>query len=115
MGGIMRGISLTTSGLFAAAVLAQVLSVAVLPRTLGFTNLGYTLVCVIAFDVSLWICARIFVSGVRLGAFIPAMSALVPLASILLGVIVYHETASKLRIGLLLIACGFIGAASALG
>jgi multidrug transporter EmrE-like cation transporter len=111
----MRGVSLTTGGLFAAAVVAQVVSLSVLPRTLGFTSLTYTLVCLIAFDLSLWICARLFVSGVSLGVFVPAMSALVPLASILVGVVAYHESASIPRMVLLVIACGLIGVAASFG
>jgi multidrug transporter EmrE-like cation transporter len=109
----MRGISLSTGVLFAAAVIAQVISIAVLPRTLGFSNLPYTLTCLIAFDLSLWMCARLS-QGVNLGLLIPAMSALVPLASIAVGIFVYHEPALVPRIGLLIAACGLIGVASAL-
>src|ERR1700751_2098996 len=105
----MRGVSLTTAGLFGAAVVAQGISIGVLPRTLGFTNLTYTLVCLIAFDLSLWLCARLFASGVSLGGLIPTMSALVPLASILVGVVAYHESASITRLVLLVSACGLIG------
>jgi hypothetical protein len=110
----MRGISLSTGVLFAAAVLAQVISVGVLPRTLGFSNFPYTLACLIAFDLSLWICARLSQGGVNLGLLIPAMSALVPLASIAVGIVVYHEPALVPRIALLIAACGLIGVASAL-
>ena len=110
----MRGISLSTGVLFAAAVIAQVISVAVLPRTLGFGNLPYTLACLIAFDLSLWMCARLSQGGVNLGLLIPAMSALVPLASIAVGIVVYHEPALVPRIALLIVACGLIGVASAL-
>jgi multidrug transporter EmrE-like cation transporter len=111
----MRGISVATAGLFGAAVVAQVVSISMLPRTLGFTNLTYTLVCLIAFDLSLWICARLFGSGISLGVLIPTMSALVPLASILVGVVVYHESASIPRLVLLGIACGVIGVAASFG
>jgi|HubBroStandDraft_6_1064221.scaffolds.fasta_scaffold1902178_1 multidrug transporter EmrE-like cation transporter len=111
----MRGVPLTTVGLFGAAVVAQVISISVLPRTLGFTNLTYTLVCLIAFDLSLWICARLFVSGVSLGVLIPTMSALVPLASILVGIVAYHELASIPRLVLLVTACGLIGVAASFG
>jgi hypothetical protein len=50
----------------------------------------------------------------NLGLLIPAMSALVPLASIVVGVLVYHESTSVPRIALLVVACGLIGFASAL-
>jgi multidrug transporter EmrE-like cation transporter len=110
----MRGFSLSTVGLFAAAVIAQIVSVAVLPRTLGFNNLPYTLACLVAFDLSLWLCARLSQNGVNLGLLIPAMSALVPLASIAVGMVIYHEPASVSRLALLTVACGLIGIASAL-
>jgi hypothetical protein len=110
----MRGISLSAGILFAAAAIAQVISIAVLPRTLGFSNLPYTLVCLIAFDLSLWACARLSQGGVNLGLLIPAMSALVPLASIAVAIVVYQEAASVPRIALLIGACGVIGVASAL-
>jgi hypothetical protein len=110
----MRGISLTTGLLFAGALIAQVISVAVLPRTLGFSNVPYTLACLIAFDLSLWICARMSLGGMNLGLLIPAMSALVPLASIVVGIVVYHEPALLPRIALLIAACGLIGIASAI-
>lgn len=110
----MRGISLSTGVLFAAAVISQVISIAVLPRTLGFSNLAYTLVCLVAFDLSLWMCARLSQSGVNLGLLIPAMSAVVPLASIAVGIFVYHEPTLAPRIALLIAACALIGVASAL-
>jgi multidrug transporter EmrE-like cation transporter len=110
----MRGIPLGTGLLFAAAVIAQVISVALLPRTLGFHHVPATLACLIAFDVSLWLCARLSQGGMNLGLLIPAMSALVPLASIVVGIVVYHEPAVVPRIALLVAACGLIGIASAL-
>jgi len=110
----MGGISQSTVYLFAAAVIAQVSSIAVLPRTMGFNNLPYTLACLIAFDLSLWVCARLSQSGINLGLLIPAMSALVPLASIAVGIVVYHEPPLVSRIALLVAACGLIGIASAL-
>ena len=110
----MRGISLATGSLFAAAVLAQIISVALLPRTLGFSNVPATLACLIAFDLSLWLCARMSQAGMNLGLLIPAMSAVVPLASIAVGILVYHEPAMVPRTTLLAAACGLIGIASAL-
>src|ERR1700722_8837484 len=101
----MRGLSLLTGVLFAAAVISQVISIAVLPRTLGFSNLAYTLVCLVAFDLSLWMCARLSQSGGNLGLVIPAMSAVVPLASIAVGIFVYHEPTLAPRIALLIAAC----------
>ena|SRR5580692_5642013 len=110
----MREISSSTGVLFAAAVIAQVISIAALPRTLGFSSLAYTLTCLIAFDLSLWMCARLLQGGTNLGLLIPAMSAVVPLASVAVGIVVYHEPASVPRIALLITACGLIGVASAI-
>jgi multidrug transporter EmrE-like cation transporter len=110
----MRGITFATALLFIAAVVAQVISVALLPRTLGFSNVPATLACLIAFDLSLWLCARMSQGGMNLGLLIPAMSAVVPLASIVVGIVIYHEPALVPRIALLAAACGLIGITSAL-
>ncbi len=42
----------------------------------------------------------------------PLLAAVIPLGVILVSVLMYHESASPLRIGLLVIACGLIGAAA---
>jgi len=99
---------------FAVAVLAQVISVIALPRTLGFTSLPATVVCLATFDFSLFICARLLQGGVNLGLLIPATSACVPLAGIAVGIFIYHEPAVLARIVLLCFACGLVAIAAAL-
>lgn len=58
--------------------------------------------------------ARLTASGVPLSILIPFTSALVPLAVSTVGVLVYGEPASLLRVVLLLVACLLIGVASSL-
>lgn len=111
----MQGISLTTVALFGAAVITQVISIVALPRTVGFTNVAYTAICLLAFDLSLWICAKLLQGGANLSALIPLMSAVVPLTSIAAGLVLYGEAASVMKIALLVAACGLVGIASALG
>ena len=52
-------------------------------------------------------------SGAKLGIMSPLLAAIIPLGVIAVGIFLYHESASPLRITLLLAACGLIGAAAA--
>jgi multidrug transporter EmrE-like cation transporter len=110
----MQGISWNALLLFGAAFVGQIIGVNVLPRTLGFTNATYTLVCLLAFDISLLFCARLLATGVSLAILIPLMSAFVPLTSIVVGVFLYGQGASLLKVTLLVVACGLVGMASRL-
>ena len=56
--------------------------------------------------------ARMYVSGAKLGIMSPLLAAVIPLGVIAIGILAYNESASPLRIALLLGACGLIGAAS---
>jgi hypothetical protein len=51
-------------------------------------------------------------SGAKLGIMSPLLAAVIPLGVIAIGVLMYHESASPMRIALLLAACGLIGAAA---
>lgn len=65
------------------------------------------------YTVSMWSLSSIIHAGLPLGLIMPILAALVPLASIFVGVIFYKEAASLLKILLLCSACGIIGVASA--
>lgn len=64
--------------LFSSSVIAQVISMGIMPRTLGFTNLPYTFACLVSMDLSVWLAARLLQLGASLGVMIPAMAAFVP-------------------------------------
>ena len=95
-----------------ALIVANVFALAVLPRTEGFTKLLPTAVCVGGFVVTAWALSRLVHTGMQLSILMPLAAATIPLATIATGVLVYGETASVQKIGLLLIACGLIGFAA---
>jgi multidrug transporter EmrE-like cation transporter len=98
--------------LFVVLISTQILSLSLLPRTAGFTNVTWTLACLAIYISSTWCLAYIIHAGIPLSVMIPLLAAVVPLATIAVGVIFYHEAASVLRITLLCSACAIIGIAS---
>ena len=100
--------------LFGSSVIAQVISMAVMPRTLGFTNLSYTSLCLVSMDLSVWLAAKLLQRGTSLGLIVPAMAACVPLVTIFIGICMYGESASAAKVSLLVVACGLVAIASAL-
>jgi multidrug transporter EmrE-like cation transporter len=99
--------------MFLASVGFQVAAVGLLPRTRGFTQLLPTVGCSLLFICGIWMVARMYQGGAKLGILSPLLAAVIPLCVIAIGVIVYHESASPLRITLLVLACGLIGGAAA--
>ena len=98
--------------MFFASVGFQILAVILLPRTRGFTQLFPTLVCSALFVAGIWMIARMYQSGAKLGVLSPLLAAVIPLGVILVSILVYHESASPMRVGLLVLASGLIGAAA---
>jgi multidrug transporter EmrE-like cation transporter len=70
-----------------------------LPRTQGFTDPGVTAAMLALFAVSYWLIARIVQSGANLGILIPLMSTVIPLATVAIGILLYGESGSPVRIG----------------
>ena len=110
----MLSIPLRVYVLFAASVAFQLLAMMLLPRTRGFTEPLPTLGCAALFVCGIWMVARMYQSGAKLGIMSPLLAAVIPLGVILVSILMYHESASPLRIGLLVVACGLIGAAAGL-
>lgn len=108
------GISFASAGLFVFLIVSQIFAVSLLPRTAGFTNPFWTAACLGVYLVSLWSLAFIIHRGMPISLLIPIMSALIPLATIAVGVLVYGEAASLSRVALLCVACGVIGVASSM-
>lgn len=94
------------------SITAQVLGVSLLPRTLGLTHPLYTIACALSFALGLGMMARIAHAGVSLGILVPFMAATVPLGAIAAGGLFYGESASPLKLVLLVGACITIGVAS---
>ena len=100
--------------LVATSVVCQVIGASLMPMTKGLTEIIPTLGFAIAFAIGLSIMARLVNSGINLSALLPFMAAVVPLCAIAVGVLVYGESASALKISLLIVSCLTIGFASSM-
>ena len=109
-------VTLTPSiiALVATSVICQVIGASLRPMTKGLTEVIPTLGFGIAFAVGLGIMARLINSGINLSALLPFMAAVVPLCAIAVGVLVYGESASALKLSLLVFSCLTIGFASSM-
>jgi small multidrug resistance pump len=108
----MSTIPLRIYVMFFASVAFQLAAMVILPRTRGFTAPWPTLACAVLFVCGIGTIARMYQSGAKLGIMSPLLAAVIPLGVIAIGVLMYHESASPMRIALLLAACGLIGAAA---
>jgi multidrug transporter EmrE-like cation transporter len=97
--------------LVATSVVCQVIGASLMPMTKGLTEIIPTLGFAIAFAIGLGIMARLINNGINLSALLPFM---VPLCAIAVGVFVYGESASALKISLLIFSCLTIGFASSM-
>ena len=111
----MLSLSWTTVATFLISIVFQVGAILLLPSTRGFTNPLPSVLCVASFGVALWMLARIINSGVDLGLLIPISAAAVPLATMIAGIVLFHEPGSPIRVMLLLGACALIGVAGRVG
>ena len=109
-------ITLTPSiiALVATSVVCQVIGASLMPMTKGLTEIIPTLGFAIAFAIGLGIMARLINNGINLSALLPFMAAVVPLCAIAVGVFVYGESASTIKISLLIFSCLTIGFASSM-
>jgi multidrug transporter EmrE-like cation transporter len=108
----VASIPLSVFGLFFASVGFQLLAVILLPRTQGFANPLPTIGCAAFFVCGIWMVARLYYGGAKLGIVMPLLAAVIPIGIIVIGITMYGETASPFKIVLLLAACGLIGAAA---
>jgi multidrug transporter EmrE-like cation transporter len=112
-GYLMSRLQLPIYAMFIASAGFQILAVIFLPRTRGFTQPLPTMACCALFICGIWVIARMYQSGAKLGILSPLLAAVIPLGVMAISIFMYHESASPLRIGLLVLACGMIGAAAA--
>ena len=108
----MFGIAPVTVITFAVVLTSQLVGVALLPKTQGYTHVGYSLAQLSMFAVSFAAMARLIRSGVDLGILIPLLSTAMPLASVGIGILLYGESASPGRVALLVVACVLVGIAA---
>jgi small multidrug resistance pump len=108
----MAAVSTHSFLLFLTVLVSQLIGVALLPKTDGYTNVGYSVLQLAMFGISFAAMSRLLRGGVQLGILIPILSVAMPLASVLIGITFYHESASLPRVGMLLAACVLIFFAS---
>lgn len=100
--------------LVATFVICQVIGASLMLLTKGLTEVVPTIGFGIALAAGLGIMARLISSGINLSALLPCMAGVVPLCAIAVGIIFYGESASALKISLLIISCLTIGFASSM-
>lgn len=105
-------VSVTSLLLVALALGGQVLGAAWLPRTAGFTNPLWTALCVTAFLISIFVMAYAIKNGLSLSLLVPMISVGMPICTIAIGVFIYKEPASVMKVLTLCTACGLVGVAS---
>jgi len=108
----VSNLTISTVLIFFASVIFQLFGLVMLPLTKGFTAPVPTLGAAVGFLLGIGLLARLTNSGVNLSVLIPLLAAVVPLATIAFGVLVYGEVASPLKIVLLVSACILIGFAT---
>lgn len=104
-------ISLVTVFLFTGAILLQIVGMALFPLTAGYTNFWPTIASVLSLLLGSLLFCRMLYKGVKLSFLIPLGSAVMPLAVSGLGIIIYGESVSMLKVTLLVVACILIGIA----
>ena len=110
----MPALTPTVIGTFVLSVILQVVGLSLLPRSEGFTRPLPTLGLIVAFIAGIWLMARLTASGVPISILIPITGAVIPLAVVAVGILVYGEPASLFRVALLIVACLLIGLAGSM-
>lgn len=101
-----------TVALFCVSIVAQLAGITYLPRTDGFTKPIPTIICSTLFLIAIYAFANITKRGVEIGILFPIMAAVIPLVSIVIGIVVYGEGTSIIKLSLLTTASVLIGFAA---
>ena len=105
-------LSFPNVAIFLGSVCFQVCGLLLMPLTKGFTAPLPTIGLIVLFSTGLGLLARLLDSGVELGVLLALGSAVVPLTITILAIFLYGESASFMKISLLVAACALIGLAS---
>ena len=109
---MMLGISARAIVTFAIVMITQIVGVGLLPRTQGYTHIGWSLAQLSIFAISFAGMSRLLRDGATLGILIPLLATTMPLASVAIGILAYGESASLKRIAMLAVACVLVGLAA---
>lgn len=96
---------------FSGAIVLQIVGMSLFPLTAGYTKFWPTLASILALLLGSSLFCRMLYKGVALSFLIPLGSAVIPLVVSMLGIFVYEESISALKITLLIVACALIGIA----
>jgi small multidrug resistance pump len=107
-------LSLAIVAAFAFTIVGQAIGLSLIPATRGFTAIWPTIACILSFVSSFAVFARLVNNGVQLSMLTPIITVTLQLVVLVIGITVYHESASLARIGLLLGATVMIAAATQL-
>jgi quaternary ammonium compound-resistance protein SugE len=91
--------------LLTVAVISQIAGAYLLSLSKGFTNPVYSIASVLCAVVALAVMGRLINSGLRLSTIFPLVAALIPLGTILVGVIFNGDPASVGRIAMPVLYC----------
>ena len=92
-------------------IVLQIVGMSLFPLTAGYTKFWPTLASILALLLGSSLFCRMLYKGVALSFLIPLGSAVIPLVVSMLGIFVYEESISALKITLLIVACALIGIA----
>jgi len=110
----MSGISPIAIAMFGASIVLQLISLAFMPLSHGYTKPLPTLGVIVCTNLTVYFFALLVARGVQLSVLIPISAALVPLGAIALGVLTNGESAPMLKMAILVFAAFLIGVASSL-
>jgi len=106
-----KKISSVSALIFIGSILIQILGISLWPLTRGFTELWPTLASIAAQLIGNFMLCRLIYKGVPLSVLLPLASAAIPLTASAVGIIFYGESASILKVILLISACMLIALA----
>jgi multidrug transporter EmrE-like cation transporter len=110
----MTGISPLAVAMFGASIALQLVMIATLPSSHGYTKPLPTAVIIVCMNVAVYLFALLVARGVQLSILFPISSAMIPLGAIALGVWAHGEPAPWPKIILLVLASVMVGIASGL-
>lgn len=110
----MTGTSPLAVAMFGVSLALQLVMIAMLPLSHGYTKPIATLGVIASMNVAVYLFALLIARGVQLSLLFPIASAMQPLGAIALGVWAYGEPAPWPKIILLVLASVLIGVAAAL-
>ena len=110
----MQAMTLNVVLMFITSAALQTAGIALMPLSKGLTAPLPTAGVALCYLAGIGLMIKITSSGVSIGVLIPLLATVIPLLSILLSIVFFGDSASWLKIGLLVTACLLIGFASSL-